>query len=1036
MKTKLFEIKQLFARKNNIPVLFAGKVLRETPKAVYIYGKASIETTKTGRCCMCGRELSHPVSVELGIGPECGKHYWNWDSIGGYTMENLQRLKGELQNVTVDQWFPKSIVIAEEEVEHTQIDVPADHKQLKDTAKNPDRASEKTIKQVQYPDGKAAIKIEFPFNMETLQLVKSLPWRKFHSTDKGKYWSCLLDPENLKKLLEWGFKPDEKLEKFHKYSTTTIDDIEPLKEIEGLQGTLREYQQIGVSFVEQKNGRALIADEMGLGKEQPLYCKLLTPFGWKKMGDIQIGDLVIGINGIPTRVEGVYPQGKKDAYEVLFTDGSRTECGLDHLWNVRDVNRRSKKKDFVTKTTKELLERGLQYPHGGNKWDIPLPKAVRFSKKEYLIHPYLLGVLIGDGYLRGTSVAFSNPDIDKDITERIKTYYIPKGCQFREDNRTDKNHCPQHLICGIVHKQSPILTEIRSLKLNVKSKEKFIPKKYKLGSIRQRLELIKGLMDTDGTVTKKGVALFCTTGHRLANDVVEVVRSLGGIAYIRQYGNDFQIPIFLNYCPFYTQRKKQAWKQTKKQIGNSHGRRGKFIKEINYIGKTEQQCISVESKDGLYITDDYIVTHNTMQAIGYMQLHPELRPAVIIGPKIVKGKWAEEIIKWMSNPGEVQILDGKKPDVPITGDIIVINYDILANQYNGKKEIAHTGWVDYILDKNPKILVTDECHYYKSNTAKRTKAVKKLAKRIPNMIALSGTPIDNRPIEIWNAINLLNSSVFSNFMTFGKKYCAGKHNGFGWDFSGASNLSELHSILENTVMIRRKKKDVLKELPDKAYSYVPFDLDNQDDYTRAVADFLDFIRERKGEKAAFKAEAAETLQRINTLRQLAVEGKMRQVIEWIKDFLENSDEKLVVFGWHTNILNAVFAEFKEIAVKIDGSTNNREAVYQTFQTDQKCRLFVGQMKAAGIGIELTAASNVAIIELPWSPGVLDQAIDRLHRIGQKNAVLVHYLLAANTIEQDMAQLVDKKRNINSQTLDGIEAEEFDMINELIDNLVK
>ncbi|MFP4047897.1 MAG: DEAD/DEAH box helicase, partial [Bacteroidales bacterium] len=430
----------------------------------------------------------------------------------------------------------------------------------------------------------------------------------------------------------------------------------------------------------------------------------------------------------------------------------------------------------------------------------------------------------------------------------------------------------------------------------------------------------------------------------------------------------------------------------------------------------------------------------TIQSIGYMELHPELRPVVVICPKLVKEKWAREIRKWMSDPGKIAILEGKTP-YQIDADIYIINYDILPNDYetgnDGKKrEIKYSGWVDHLADKNIEILITDECHYYKSNKAKRTKAVKKLAKASPKMIALSGTAIENRPVEIYNPVNLINPNLFPNFMHFGKKYCNGKHNGFGWDFNGSSNISELHQILTESVMIRRKKKDVLKDLPDKIYSYIPLDIANKQEYMQAQANFIDYVRANKGEKHAAKAEAAETLTRIEALKQLAANGKIDQVKEWIKDFLEGSDEKLVVFAVHRAVIDEIVKEFPDITVKVDGSTNNREAAFQTFQTDQNCRLFVGNIKAAGVGMELTASSNVAVVELPWTPGALDQAIDRLHRIGQKDAVTVHYLLAQETIEEDIAQLIDKKREIISQALDGIEVDSDTLINELISNILK
>jgi SWI/SNF-related matrix-associated actin-dependent regulator 1 of chromatin subfamily A len=233
-------------------------------------------------------------------------------------------------------------------------------------------------------------------------------------------------------------------------------------------------------------------------------------------------------------------------------------------------------------------------------------------------------------------------------------------------------------------------------------------------------------------------------------------------------------------------------------------------------------------------------------------------------------------------------------------------------------------------------------------------------------------------------------------------------------------------------MIRRLKKDVLKDLPDKIYSYIPMELNNQKEYSKAEANFIEWIKQHKGEKAAKKASNAEALARIGGLRELAVKGKMKQTIEWIKDFIDGNG-KLIVFANRKFVIDQLMKEFKDIAVKIDGSTSNAkrdEAVHQ-FQNKEQVRLFVGNIKAAGVGLTLTAASSVAFIELPWAPGDIDQASDRAHRIGQKDSVNVYYLLASGTIEEELAELIDEKRKIIDSVLDGRSTDENSMLSELM-----
>ena len=427
----------------------------------------------------------------------------------------------------------------------------------------------------------------------------------------------------------------------------------------------------------------------------------------------------------------------------------------------------------------------------------------------------------------------------------------------------------------------------------------------------------------------------------------------------------------------------------------------------------------IEAKDGRALIGDEMGLGKTAQALAWLQLHPEIRPVVIVVPASLKLNWAKEITMWMSSPGLVQILNGTTPS-KLIGNIIIINYDILPN------------WIGALLHIKPKVLIIDEVHYVKNNGAKRTKAIKKLGKGIPHVIALSGTPIVNRPVEIYNAVKLIDSSVLPSFWEYGQKYCGAKHNGFGWDFSGATNTEELHEVLTHTLMIRRKKVDVLPDLPEKVRAFIPMELDNQSLYNKAEDDFISFVKDRKGKAAAERASNAQALAEIEGLKQLAVQGKLKQCIIWIQDFLA-LDEKLVIFAVHKFVIDALMKAFPEVSVKVDGSVTGlgRQKAVDEFQSNPNMRLFIGNVKAAGVGITLTAASNVAFLELPWTPGEVSQAEDRTHRIGQKDSVTIHYLLAAGTIEEKVAKLIDKKRKVLDAVLDGKKTEGASLLFELM-----
>jgi SWI/SNF-related matrix-associated actin-dependent regulator 1 of chromatin subfamily A len=300
-------------------------------------------------------------------------------------------------------------------------------------------------------------------------------------------------------------------------------------------------------------------------------------------------------------------------------------------------------------------------------------------------------------------------------------------------------------------------------------------------------------------------------------------------------------------------------------------------------------------------------------------------------------------------------------------------------------------------------------------------------------IALSGTPIINKPVEFFNVLNILRPSIFNSFYKFTNRYCAPSYNGFGWNYNGASNLDELHKILLDTCMIRRLKKDVLKELPDKVISILPvnsFSKELKQEYQTAVDDMIITIKNEKGEKQ--NIELLNVLHQIEVLKQLAFKMKFDSIVEWVEDFLE-SGKKLVIFCNHHFAIDELMKKFPDISVKLDGRDNieNRNTSVKEFMNNDKIRLFVGNIKAAGEGITLTVSDTCLIVEFPWTPGEISQAFDRLHRIGQKESVNCYYMIASGTIEEDIVDLLDEKRKILDKALDGIETEQNNLIRELM-----
>lgn len=427
----------------------------------------------------------------------------------------------------------------------------------------------------------------------------------------------------------------------------------------------------------------------------------------------------------------------------------------------------------------------------------------------------------------------------------------------------------------------------------------------------------------------------------------------------------------------------------------------------------------VNEADGKALIADQMGLGKTIQALAYLQLHEDLRPAIIVAPASLKNNWKQEAERWLETDDTIYICSGRKPEETIEEvekhSIVIINYDILPS------------WVDALTkEMRPQIIIYDESHNLKNSASKRTHAAATLSSRIPQRLLLTGTPVLNRPNELWTQLNIIDPERYDNFFRFASTYCNATYNGYGWDFSGASNIEQLAEELRG-IMIRRTKDQVLEELPEKTRSLVTIEISNRREYNRVESKFLDWLEEEKGKEAADRASKVEQITKIEYLKQVAAKGKIHESINWIKDFL-HSGEKLVVFATHKEVIDKLFKAFDRVAVKIDGSVpvDKRQDIVEQFQTDPKIRLFIGNIQAAGVGLTLTAASNVAFLELGWTPALHDQAEDRCHRIGQKDAVNVYYLLAEETIDEKIAELLESKREVVDAVMSDKKVISFDL----------
>lgn len=372
------------------------------------------------------------------------------------------------------------------------------------------------------------------------------------------------------------------------------------------------------------------------GKAQPLDSKIRTPDGWKLMGEMEVGSKVFAPDGSVTDVVGVYPQGVKPVYEFTFADGRTCEASDEHLWKVWDAGKGHSGKWRIL-TTLEIIERQKELSKAKNRLSIPLADAEQSKHKDFVIDPYVLGALIGDGCFTKDLIGFTN--IDQDIVDYVNRR-LPKGHKLsdctdgKEYNviRTNPLDKYEYRDKGDQSKRyiGKMLEEMGLL--GKRSHEKFIPKEYLEGSHAQRLLLIKGLMDTDGTIGEKKHVTFDTSSKQLAEDMVYLIRSVGGLASIaerdtgyikdgvkKQCRTSYRVNIRHRepWLLFHTDRKlKRAEEALRGAVFNSK----LAIYDVKHVRDVECQCIEVAHKDHLYVTDNFVVTHNTvgMQVLAFI----------------------------------------------------------------------------------------------------------------------------------------------------------------------------------------------------------------------------------------------------------------------------------------------------------------------------------------------------------------------------------------------------------------------------------
>lgn len=932
-------------------------------------------------------------------------------------------------------------------------------------------------------------------------------------------------------LDEWAAAEIERLGSIDNLSTAASDaPISPLLAAEGpkIARMAHPYQRAGIAFIERTR-RALLADQPGLGKASPVSEPILTPSGWVKMGDIRVGDRVVGADGCPTEVLGVFPQGKREVVEVTFSDGTVVRCDWDHLWQVRTKDHRRAGLPGWTRTARELKDMGLYVENGKRKrFDIPMVAPVQFDSEPYPLDAYTVGVLIGDGSTSQRHGVWITTD-----HEIIQGMSLPKPASLTRD----EGIYGDYFLPGL----SRIL---RDLGLSEKKAEqKSIPEPLLHGSVGDRIALLQGLLDTDGApVSSRGGAStsieYGTVSSRLSADVVELVQSLGGTASVQEKiptfthkGEKRVGQLYYRMClhlpsgitPFRLQRKLDRW------VPRSKYEPSRSIVSIEGTGEYEQaQCIRVAAADSLYVTTNYVVTHNTLQTIGAV-ISADIRGDILVlaPTAAVAITWPDEIIAWGQPETEeiVQVMGTgpkrhallreklavdpttkrrwfilnlemgramwvkptteirrpkNRPNMParkfpVPGWWDFSYPELFGGFRDGDEMVDLPPWAAIIVDESHRCLI---CHTAtpQSQTQVRAGIGQLKLEEGGIKIALSGTPMRGKAENLWGTLNWLYPETYSAYWTWVKRYFtyfATDDQGRDLTIDGLdeSKATEFYNDIK-PIMLRRTKKEVRPELPDKLYAGTPLpDENGVVGPNSPVGHWIPMSGKQIKAYTEIQEQAATQLEsgmlyangvlaELTRLKQFATcygdlvlgnpdipDSDYRFIpqfpsakFDWLIEFLndlginknstmeleEDGDEevrKVVIASQFTSIIDLYDEEFGRRGIetlKITGKIKqaDRKAAKDRWQEEGGPRVFLLNTQAGGVSLTLDAADDLVFLDETWIPDEQEQVEDRIHRVSRMHQVTIHYLRSLESIEENIALVTSSRERTTKLLLDG------------------
>lgn len=708
-----------------------------------------------------------------------------------------------------------------------------------------------------------------------------------------------------------------------------------------------------------KRGRAAIFADCGLGKAQPCSEPVLTPTGWREIGGLRVGDEVFAGDGSRTFVIGVYPQGQRESVELTFSDGARTRCDWDHLWTVRSDNDASRDKPWRTLTTREIMDSGLfaVATRKTSNWRIPLSGSIDHEARDLPIDPYVFGALLGDGSFQGkASLSFTSTD--DEVVQFIGSE-LPSDVHVVAYGRADR--APQYRLSrphGGPYQRNPLITTLRAYGLWGRySHEKWIPEEYLFSSSEQRLDLLRGLMDTDGYVGRDGTIQYSTSSFRLADDVVALIRSLGGVAYASKkipryhyYGevrNGLEHHILTlalpdGVIPFRLSRKSSRCRARSKY------KPIRKIVSIVPIGSEESVCIAVEHPSALYITRDYIVTHNTLMQLEWARLVGE--KTLILTPLAVAQQTIREAARLGIDARYCRRQEQIETAVPVT------NYEML-DAFDADAFGA---------------VVLDESGILKNYAGSTKQALVDAFARTKFRLCCTATPAPNDHMELGNHAEFLGAMTRAEMLAMLFTHDGGETR--KWRIKGHAQAAFWRWVCSWACAVRQPS--------DIGFSNDGYDLPPLVIHEHVVpAD-----EETAREQGALFVLDARTLDEQRAVRR----GSINARVAIVSGLVAKEPDEPWLLWCDLNDESGALAEAIPDAIEVrgSGSLDEKESGLVGFSTGET-RVLVTKPSIAGHGLNFQHCARVAFVGVSHSFEAWYQAIRRTYRFGQSRPVHCH-----------------------------------------------